>query len=316
MSLMIEAQNLTRFYADLKAVDGVSFKVNKGEVLGFLGPNGAGKSTTMKMLTCFLAPSSGTATIAGFDVLQNPKEARAAVGYLPENAPLYGEMRVRNFLHFCAEMRNIPKAGVNSAIERVVELTSLSTVMNQRVENLSKGFKRRVGLAQALIHDPDILILDEPTDGLDPNQKHEVRKLINSMAQHKCIVLSTHILEEVEEVCTRAVIIAQGKVVADETPENLKRRSALYGSVTISFKEPIEWIESLLRTLPGIERVQEHEAKKSFTLYPKEGRNILSVLIQEAEKKSWAFEDISMSGGSLDEVFREITVSAQSLDNL
>lgn len=307
MSLMIDAQNLSRFYGELKAVDGVSFKVNRGEVLGFLGPNGAGKSTTMKMLTCFLAPSSGTAKIAGFDILTNPKEARASVGYLPENAPLYGEMRVHSFLRFCAEMRSIPKQEIKSAIERVVELTSLGAVLTQRIENLSKGFKRRVGLAQALIHDPEILILDEPTDGLDPNQKHEVRKLINSMAAQKCIVLSTHILEEVEEVCTRAVIIAQGKVVADDTPENLKRRSSLYGAVTISFKEPMEWIESLLRTLPGIDRVQEHEAKKSFTLYPKEGRNILPVIVQEAEKKSWEYQDIYMSSGSLDEVFRNIT---------
>lgn len=225
MSEMIKTENLGRYFGELKAVDGITFSVSKGEVLGFLGPNGAGKSTTMKMLTCFLSPSFGGAAIGGYDIMTNSREVRKIIGYLPENVPLYGEMTVKDFLDFIAEVRAIDSANVNSAIERVINLTSLSSVVNQKIETLSKGFKRRVGLAQALIHDPAVLIMDEPTDGLDPNQKHEVRQLIRSMAKDKCIILSTHILEEVEEVCTRAIIIAKGKLVADSTPEELKKRS-------------------------------------------------------------------------------------------
>ncbi len=221
---MIEVDGLGRYFGDIKAVDGLSFSVNRGEVLGFLGPNGAGKSTTMKMLTCFLTPSFGTARVNGFDVTEESLQVRKSLGYLPESAPLYGEMIVSDFLRFIADVREIPKLEQKSAIDRVVELTSLDRVMQQRVETLSKGYRRRVGLAQALIHDPDILILDEPTDGLDPNQKHEVRTLINSM-QDKCLILSTHILEEVDAVCSRAIIIANGKIVADDTPEELKKLS-------------------------------------------------------------------------------------------
>lgn len=302
---MICAQNLSRFYGDLKAVDEISFSVKKGEVLGFLGPNGAGKSTTMKMLTCFLRPSSGTAKIAGYDISEKPMEARAAVGYLPENAPLYGEMQVSSFLKFIGEVRK--QDNLKAAIDRVVEMTSLSEVLSQRIENLSKGFKRRVGLAQALLHDPEILILDEPTDGLDPNQKHEVRKLINGMASEKCIILSTHILEEVEEVCTRAVIIAKGQIVADDTPESLKRQSSCHGAISVSFKEKTEWIETALKSIEGVEKVVALEQMKSFKLFPRGESNILSNLFAEAEKQNWEFEDISMSGGSLDEVFRSIT---------
>lgn len=225
MSVMIEAVNLGRYFGQIKAVDGVSFSVSKGEVLGFLGPNGAGKSTTMKLLSGFLSPSFGKASIGGLDVVEHSCQVRKLLGYLPENAPLYGEMKVLDFLKFVAEVREIPQSIRNSAIERVVNLSSLLSVTEQRIETLSKGFKRRVGLAQALIHDPNVLILDEPTDGLDPNQKHEVRALINSMAKDKCVILSTHILEEVDAVCTRAIIIARGKVVADDTPDGLRSKS-------------------------------------------------------------------------------------------
>ena len=222
---MIETRNLGSYFGDVKAVDGVSFSVQRGEVLGFLGPNGAGKSTTMKLITCFLTPNFGTALVGGFDVQTASREVRKLIGYLPENAPLYGEMRVVEFLRFIAEVRGLSVAARESAVERVVNLATLASVVDRRVENLSKGFKRRVGLAQALIHDPEILILDEPTDGLDPNQKHEVRALISSMAEKKCIVLSTHILEEVDAVCTHAIIIARGKVVADGTPAELKGKN-------------------------------------------------------------------------------------------
>ncbi len=222
---MIQTQNLGRYFGELKAVDGVSFSVKEGDVLGFLGPNGAGKSTTMKMLTCFLTPTFGTASIGGHDIVTHSREVRELIGYLPENAPLYGEMEVGELLMFVGEIRGLSPQARKNAIERVCHLTTLDSVMGQRVETLSKGFKRRVGLAQALIHDPRILILDEPTDGLDPNQKHEVRELLNSMAKDKSIILSTHILEEVDAICNRAIIIANGKIVADETPEELRKRT-------------------------------------------------------------------------------------------
>ena len=218
---MISVKNLGRHFGSIRAVDGISFEAKIGDVLGFLGPNGAGKSTTMKMLTCFLTPSFGTAEVAGFDIASKQMEVKKSLGYLPENAPLYGEMRVRDFLDFVGKVRGLEGQNLSEAIDRVAEKCSLKDVLKQPIETLSKGFKRRVGLAQALIHDPKILILDEPTDGLDPNQKYEVRCLINEMAKEKCIILSTHILEEVESVCTRAVIIAKGKVVADDTPQQL-----------------------------------------------------------------------------------------------
>jgi ABC-2 type transport system ATP-binding protein len=227
MASLISTENLGRYFGETKAVDGLSFKVEKGEVLGFLGPNGAGKSTTMKLLTCFLTPSFGKAEVAGFDIINQSKEVRRSIGYLPENAPLYGEMTVSSFLNFIAEIRGFSGASKKEAINRVVELTSLQGVFLQQIDTLSKGFKRRVGLAQAIIHDPQVLILDEPTDGLDPNQKFEVRKLINGMAKDKCIILSTHILEEVEKVCNRVIIVAKGKIIADQKPEELAQQGEL-----------------------------------------------------------------------------------------
>jgi ABC-2 type transport system ATP-binding protein len=220
---MIVVENLGRHFGPVKAVDGVSFRVEKGEVLGFLGPNGAGKSTTMKMLTSFLTPSFGKAAVAGFDVVSQSRESRAAIGYLPENAPLYSEMTPREFLQFTGEMRGV--GNVKQAMDRVIALTGIGPVVDRKIETLSKGFKRRVGLCQALIHDPQVLILDEPTDGLDPNQKFEVRTLINGMAKEKCIILSTHILEEVDACCTRVVVISSGKIVADSKPAELRGKN-------------------------------------------------------------------------------------------
>ncbi len=212
---MIEIKNLTKRFAHHTAVDGLSFQVQQGEVLGFLGPNGAGKSTTMKMLTGFLAPTSGTASILGFDIQSDTLKAQQQIGYLPEGAPCYGDMTVRGFLEFIAEVRGYRGAEKKQRVQRAVEQVELDKVLEQSIETLSKGFKRRVGLAQAILHDPRVLILDEPTDGLDPNQKHQVRKLIQSLAKDKIVIISTHILEEVSAVCTRAVVIAAGKVVAD-----------------------------------------------------------------------------------------------------
>ncbi len=221
---MIEAKELRRSFGPVTAVDGISFSVEKGQVLGLLGPNGAGKSTAMRMLACFLRPDSGTATICGYDIQQNPIEVRKSIGYLAENVPAYNEMTVGSFLDFVCDAREIKGKARRKALDRIVPMCSIDSVYHQTIETLSKGYKRRVGLAQALIHDPGVLILDEPTDGLDPNQKHEVRKLINKMAKDKCIIISTHILEEVEAVCSRTIIIAKGKILVDSTPEQLKEK--------------------------------------------------------------------------------------------
>jgi ABC-2 type transport system ATP-binding protein len=221
---MIEVKNLRRTFGPIVAVDNISFQVEKGEVLGFLGPNGAGKSTAMRMLACFLAPDSGTATVFGHDIIKNPVAVRQSIGYLAENAPAYGEMTVASFLSFICDARNIKGSERKKALDRIVKMCSIESVYHQTIDTLSKGYCRRVGLAQALIHDPPVLVLDEPTDGLDPNQKHEVRQLINKMAKDKCTIISTHVLEEVEAVCSRMIIIAHGKILADSTPEELKHK--------------------------------------------------------------------------------------------
>ncbi len=222
---MIEVKGLVKHYGSKRAVDNVSFTVRRGDILGFLGPNGAGKSTTMKMVTGFLSPTAGTALVNGHDVTRDPVAVKKQLGYLPESAPAYGEMTVEEFLGFIAETRGFRQRAEKAArINRALDLTHLQTVRTQTIETLSKGYKQRVGFAQALLHDPPALILDEPTDGLDPNQKNEVRALIKKMAAEKAVVLSTHILEEVEALCTRVIIISQGKVVVDETPEKLRAR--------------------------------------------------------------------------------------------
>jgi ABC-2 type transport system ATP-binding protein len=221
---MISIKELRRSFGPIIAVDGVSFDVQKGEVLGFLGPNGAGKSTVMRMLACYLRPDSGTATVCGYDILKNPLEVRKSIGYLAENVPAYNEMTVGGLLNFVCDARQITGIARKKALDRVVPMCSIDSVYHQAIDTLSKGYRRRVGLAQALIHDPQVLILDEPTDGLDPNQKHEVRQLIGKMAKEKCIVVSTHILEEVEAVCSRTIIIAKGKIIVDSTPEQLQQK--------------------------------------------------------------------------------------------
>ena len=221
---MIEVKDLRRSFGPVVAVDGISFSVEKGEVLGLIGPNGAGKTTAMRMLACFLRPDSGTASVCGYDILRQPVEVRRSLGYLAENSPAYSEMTVGGFLNFVCDARGIRGRECKRALDRIVPMCSIESVYHQTVETLSKGYKRRVGLAQALIHDPDVLILDEPTDGLDPNQKHEVRRLITKMSKDKCIIVSTHILEEVEAVCSRTIIISRGRILVDSTPEQLKEK--------------------------------------------------------------------------------------------
>jgi ABC-2 type transport system ATP-binding protein len=221
---MISVRELRRRFGSIVAVDGISFEAKKGDVLGFLGPNGAGKTTAMRMLACFLPPDAGTATVYGHDILKEPIKVQQSLGYLAENAPAYSEMTVGSFLQFVCDARRISPSKRKQAMDRIVPLCAIESVYHQTVETLSKGYRRRVGLAQALIHDPPVLILDEPTDGLDPNQKREVRQLISTMAKDKCIVISTHILEEVEAVCNRAIIIDRGRILVDSTPAKLKQK--------------------------------------------------------------------------------------------
>jgi ABC-2 type transport system ATP-binding protein len=221
---MIEVKELRRSFGPIVAVDGISFEVKKGEVLGLIGPNGAGKTTAMRMLACFITPDSGTASVCGYDILREPVQVRHSLGYLAENSPAYGEMTVGGFLKFVCDARQIHGSKRRQALDRIIPMCSIDSVYHQTIETLSKGYKRRVGLAQALIHDPDVLILDEPTDGLDPNQKYDVRTLISRMAKDKCIIISTHILEEVEAVCSRTIIVSEGRVLVDSTPEKLKRQ--------------------------------------------------------------------------------------------
>jgi ABC-2 type transport system ATP-binding protein len=219
---MIKIKELRKTFGSIVAVDGVSFEVQKGQVLGFLGPNGAGKSTVMRMLACFLRPDGGTADVCGYDIIKNPIQVRQNIGYLAENVPAYSDMSVGAFLSFICDARGLEGTRRNEMLDKAVAMCHIASVYHQTIETLSKGYKRRVGLAQALIGDPKVLILDEPTDGLDPNQKHEVRQLIGKMTEEKCIIISTHILEEVEAICTRAIIIAKGKILADSTPGELK----------------------------------------------------------------------------------------------
>lgn len=221
---MIEVKELRRSFGPVVAVDGISFHAEKGQVVGLLGPNGAGKTTAMRMLTCYIRPDSGTASVCGHDILTDSIGVRRVMGYLAENSPAYPEMTVGGFLKFICDVRQIKGKRRKAALDRVVPMCAIDSVYHQTIETLSKGYKRRVGLAQALIHDPDVLILDEPTDGLDPNQKHGVRRLIEDMAKDKCIIISTHILEEVEAICSRTIIVAKGKILTDSTPKELKEK--------------------------------------------------------------------------------------------
>ncbi len=305
---MIEAKSLTKQYGDFTAVDGLSFTVNEGEVLGFLGPNGAGKSTTMKMLSGFLTPSSGTASIQGHDLTGDTLALRRCIGYLPEGAPLYGEMTVRQFLQFVARARSLSGSDAKRSVAQTMQRLNLEPVSSQTIETLSKGYKRRVGLAQAILHDPQVLILDEPTDGLDPNQKHEVRRLIRGMAEDKIIIISTHILEEVEALCSRAMIIAEGRLLVDDTPRGLVRRSRYHNAITLVVDHP-QQAASALSELPETARVElkEHE----LTVFPQPDADLLAAVTGAVDMHRWTVSELRWESGRLDEVFREITGRAQ-----
>ena len=308
---MIKVENLTKSFGPKLAVDGISFEVEQGEVLGFLGPNGAGKSTSMRMITGYLPPNSGRVVVGGFDVLEQPLEARRLIGYLPENAPIYADMSVHGFLGFCAEMRGLYGGKKKAALDRVIELCFLQRVVNQSVDTLSKGYRHRTCLAQALIHDPDILIMDEPTDGLDPNQKHEVRSLIKRMGESKAIIFSTHILEEVEAACSRVILIDQGKLVAKGSPQELKAQAPNAGDLLVSVHgEAVETVVNELRALPSVAAVTvlDTETDPQVVRINQKG-NALSDVAALGAQRGWQFDRFQMEEGRLDDVFRAITLS-------
>ena len=316
---MIEVQNLTKQFGPKTAVNNISFSVSKGQVLGFLGPNGAGKSTTMRMITGYLQPTQGRVSICGIDMLANPIEAKRKVGYLPENAPLYSDMSVESFLGFTGELRGLTGSARDKAVDRAIETCFLERVRRQSIDTLSKGYRHRTCLAQSILHDPEVLILDEPTDGLDPNQKHEVRSLIKRMGESKTIIFSTHILEEVEAACTRAIIIDQGKVVADGPPDELKRRAARAGSITVRIKGLAgSGIKSELERLAhasGVEVLETGDSHFAGRVLPTKNvvdGTLAGEISALCTSRSLQLLELHTDEGRLDEMFREITVQIRN----
>jgi ABC-2 type transport system ATP-binding protein len=308
---LLQVNEISKTFGYHLAVDKISFSADRGEVVGFLGPNGAGKSTTMKIITGFLPPTSGDVIIAGLNIGHFPMAIKEILGYLPEGAPAYPDMTVRKFLNFIAELRGFRGEFKRQKIQEVVKKTNIESVLEQTIDTLSKGFNRRVGLAQAIIHDPEILILDEPTDGLDPNQKHEVRNLIRAMAKNKVIILSTHILEEVEAVCNRAIIIAEGKLLADSTPEKLIQQSVSYNAVNVRVRNiERDLFADILRTIDSIREIEFLTAEDNeifASLYPKPGCCLINDLNTIFFEKKLEVVHMATKDGLLDDVFRSIT---------
>ncbi len=315
MTEMIRLRELTKKFDSLTAVDGISLSVGRGEVLGFLGPNGAGKSTTMKMVSGFLTPTSGSASICGHDVAEEPVKVKSRIGYLPERGPSYGDMTPQSFLNFIAAIRGFDGNERTRRVGQAVERLALGEVLGQTIDTLSKGFKSRVGLAQAILHDPEVLMLDEPTDGLDPNQKHHVRNLIREMAKDKAIIVSTHILEEVDAVCTRAVIIARGRLLTDGTPEELLAKSRHRNSVLITMDaSAVKAVEKEIVTLSSVEGVDildGLEDRAKLRVLPKNGRPIVIEISDLIRAKNLPVQELHVEKGSLDEVFRDIIRAAE-----
>ncbi|MBF0424384.1 MAG: ABC transporter ATP-binding protein [Magnetococcales bacterium] len=317
MSVLIEVEELHKEFRWVKAVDGISFRVHRGEVLGFLGPNGAGKSTTMRMITGFLPPTRGDVRVAGFDMRRQPLEGKRRLGYLPEGSPAYADMTPAGFLDFIAGVRRMGTLERKRRIEETAALVHIERVMYQPIETLSKGFKRRVGLAQAILHDPEVLVLDEPTDGLDPNQKQEVRTLIRQMAAKKAIILSTHILEEVQPVCTRVAVIARGQLLADETPEAFESRSRYHNAVTLALNAvQAAAARPLLAALPDVIELQtlaESEERVEMRLFPRPGAAVpIAAIGALAQAHGWSLEKLFVDRGHLDEAFRTLTQTTGS----
>ena len=306
MSKLLKINTLSKSFGLLKAVENLSFSLDRGEILGFLGPNGAGKTTTMRMLTGFIKPSNGEILIKNCNLFENLEYCRKYMGYVPEGSPLYQEMNAIDFLKFSAKIRRINNVNLDKALNKVIELLNLKNVLFQKIETLSKGYKRRIGLAQAIIHDPDILILDEPTDGLDPNQKNDVRKLIRKLGKKKAIIISTHILEEVTAICNRAMIIAKGKLLLDEKPNNLLKKSDTYNSIFISIEEkkPVELKQALLKN----KITNEIEIMHNFCVIKEKKMNLIKNKLNDFIKKNrFTINHYSIGNGNLEEVFRKLT---------
>ncbi len=310
---MIRVQNLAKHFGTKIAVNGVSFAVERGEVLGFLGPNGAGKSTSMRMITGFIPPTAGVIHVGPYDMLEEPIQAKRLIGYLPENAPLYADMTVHGFLKFAAEMRGLRGDDVAKAVNRAIEMCFLENVIHQSVDTLSKGYRHRTCFAQSIIHDPDVLILDEPTDGLDPNQKHEIRTLIKRMGEKKAIIFSTHILEEVEAVCSRAIIIDRGNIVANGTPAELKAKSEYAGAVVVRLSgvkaADVTSKFSQLSTVKRTNVLKDDASGVAIRAFPKGEANgaLARDIALTAAQAGWKTEELHTEEGRLDEVFRSIT---------
>ena len=311
---MIEVKNLTKQFGNHLAVDHIFFTAEKGEILGFLGPNGAGKSTTMRMITGFFPPTQGTVVIGGSDILNDSIAARKKIGYLPENAPVYPDMTVSRYLEFCAEIRGFSGAARNRRVGETIERCFLTSVRHQAVNTLSKGYKQRVCFAQSILHDPEYLILDEPTDGLDPNQKHEVRLMIQEMSATKAIVFSTHILDEVDSVCSRAIIIAGGRVVADDTPDGLRQRSSFHGSVVLSLKGTgTDGVRQRIENLNGVASVSVVEKEgdqATLRIFPQDPQVPVADQVIAAAQDGVRIASVFVEQGRLDDVFRDITTTA------
>ncbi|MFY0701953.1 MAG: ABC transporter ATP-binding protein [Bermanella sp.] len=306
---MIRVQNLTKRFDQFTAVNNLSFDVCPGEVLGFLGPNGAGKSTTMKMITGFIEPSDGKVSVFDMHVSQDPQAVQAIMGYLPEGAPAYGEMTVIAFLQFIAKVRGLQGEQAEQRLAKVIEQVELAPVLNKPIDTLSKGFARRVGLAQAIIHDPKVLILDEPTDGLDPNQKHQVRELIKGLAKDKIVIISTHILEEVSAVCSRALIISEGQLLLDGKPDELERQSRHHNAICLQLADEYADAQQQLASIDQIETVEAvaEPEDRTFMLFPKDGQMLLPEVVRWLDDKQWEVENIHLEKGRLDDVFRQVT---------
>ena len=308
---MIEASGLKKRYGRLLAVDGIGFRAEPGEVLGILGPNGAGKSTTMKLIAGFLSPTEGSARVCGHDVQAEPMAARRALGYLPEGAPSYADMDPRGLLRFIADLRGLRGEHRRQRLDFVISRLALEPVLAQPVETLSKGFRRRLGLALAIVHDPRALILDEPTDGLDPNQKHEVRGLITELSRERSLLLSTHILEEVEAVCTRAIIIARGRVLADDTPAGLLARSRYHNAVSLRPGDSIA-ARAALDGMPGVSGFEQDERQARLFVFP-QGKSLSAEAVADRlRQRAVSFTELRREPGRLDEVFRRITTQADA----
>lgn len=314
---MIEVKSLTKHYGPLKAVEDISFQVKKGEILGFLGPNAAGKTTTMRILTCYLKPTYGTATVCGFDIHKDPIEVRKRIGYLPENVPLYSEMRVSSYLHFWAEIKGIPRRKRKSEVERVSERCGLKDVLRRANGKLSKGFRQRVGLAQALLGNPEVLILDEPTVGLDPKQIIEVRNLIKSLGGEKTIILSTHILPEVSMVCGRVIIINEGRLAAIDTPENLDKRLRKSHRIFMEIEGEEEIVSSILRGIDGVNAVQSSVVREgviSYALDTDIDREIRPILAEKIVKSGFRLLEMRHIEMSLEEIFLKLTTHEEDVN--